>query len=70
MEIAKTCPLNGSAPTPYTRNRVPFYLVADFLVDTELREDGALEDIAPTLLGILGIETPEDMTGSDLRIQE
>jgi 2,3-bisphosphoglycerate-independent phosphoglycerate mutase len=33
-----------------------------------LRSGGALRDIAPTLLGILGVSQPPDMTGSDLRI--
>jgi len=33
-----------------------------------LRENGSLEDIAPTILGILGIEKPAEMTGSDVRI--
>jgi 2,3-bisphosphoglycerate-independent phosphoglycerate mutase len=30
-----------------------------------LREGGALEDVAPTILGILGIEKPVEMTGRD-----
>ncbi len=48
-------------------NSVPFYLVAKNLNGMKLRENGALEDIAPTILGILGIEKPVEMTGNDLR---
>ncbi len=33
-----------------------------------LRPDGALQDIAPTMLGILGIPQPKEMTGHDLRV--
>ncbi len=61
--------LNGSAPTPFTSNPVPFYLVADHINGVQLRTDGALEDIAPTILGILGIDKPNEMTGHDLRIK-
>jgi len=32
-----------------------------------LREGGSLCDVAPTILGILGVEKPADMTGDDLR---
>lgn len=59
---------NGSAPTPFTSNPVPFYVVGDHLEGLRLRQDGALEDVAPTILGILGIEKPEEMTGNDLRV--
>lgn len=59
--------MNGSAPTPFTSNPVPFYFVGDHLNGLELREGGALEDIAPTILGILGISKPDEMTGNDLR---
>ena len=53
-----------------TVNRVPFHLI-DFRADAlKLREDGALEDIAPTILGILNIEKPSEMTGRDLRQTE
>ncbi len=33
-----------------------------------LQPDGALQDIAPTMLGILGIPQPKEMTGRDLRV--
>jgi 2,3-bisphosphoglycerate-independent phosphoglycerate mutase len=33
----------------------------------KLRDGGALEDVAPTMLGLLGIEKPGEMTGRDLR---
>jgi 2,3-bisphosphoglycerate-independent phosphoglycerate mutase len=33
-----------------------------------LRRDGALQDISPTVLGILGVPQPREMTGHDLRV--
>ena len=49
-------------------NAVPFHIVGGDARDIRLRNDGALCDVAPTILGILGIEKPGSMTGSDLRI--
>jgi len=34
----------------------------------KLREDGSLEDVSPTLLGLMGIPQPKEMTGKDLRV--
>jgi len=34
----------------------------------KLRSGGALEDVAPTMLAIMGLEQPPEMTGKDLRI--
>jgi bisphosphoglycerate-independent phosphoglycerate mutase (AlkP superfamily) len=34
-----------------------------------MRPGGALRDIAPTILGVLGEKQPSDMTGVDLRIK-
>lgn len=55
---------------PYTAhtitNPVPLILV-DPTFHGKLRENGALEDVAPTLLGILNITPPAEMTGRDLR---
>ncbi|HVF30940.1 MAG TPA: 2,3-bisphosphoglycerate-independent phosphoglycerate mutase [Pyrinomonadaceae bacterium] len=51
-----------------TRNDVPLHIVDDELAMFQLRQGGTLSDVAPTVLGILGIEKPAEMTGSDLRV--
>lgn len=53
-----------------TPNPVPFHFVSDHVNGLKLREDGVLADVAPTILSILDIEIPNEMTGSDLRIQQ
>ena len=60
-------PLTGSPHTAHTTNPVPFHLVDEESIGLRLREGGALEDVAPTLLGLLSIEQPLEMTGRDLR---
>jgi len=59
--------MTGEPNNSHTTNAVPFHLIGEEINGVKLREDGALEDIAPTILGILGIEKPTDMTGRDLR---
>lgn len=49
--------------TAHTINPVPCIITQEGL---ELREDGILADLAPTLLDILDIEQPEEMTGQSL----
>ena len=49
--------------TAHTTNPVPFVVVGK---ECELREGGRLADIAPTLLDIMGIEKPGEMTGESL----
>jgi 2,3-bisphosphoglycerate-independent phosphoglycerate mutase len=46
---------------------VPFHLIDESSRGIKLREGGALEDVAPTMLALLGMEKPTDMTGRDLR---
>jgi 2,3-bisphosphoglycerate-independent phosphoglycerate mutase len=46
---------------------VPFHLIDEELLGMKLREGGALEDVAPTMLALLGLEKPVEMTGRDLR---
>ena len=60
-------PNSGGPHTAHSTNPVPFHLVDDASKGLKLREGGALEDVGPTLLGLLGKEKPEEMTGRDLR---
>ncbi|MFS8086447.1 MAG: 2,3-bisphosphoglycerate-independent phosphoglycerate mutase [Acidobacteriota bacterium] len=60
-------PVTGQPHTAHTTNPVPFHLVGEGLKGVKLREDGGLEDVAPTMLGLLEIEKPVEMTGRDLR---
>jgi 2,3-bisphosphoglycerate-independent phosphoglycerate mutase len=53
--------------TAHTSNPVPVIVVQD-VKGMCLREGGSLRDIAPTLLGILEVEPPTEMTGQDLRV--
>jgi 2,3-bisphosphoglycerate-independent phosphoglycerate mutase len=60
-------PKSGGPHTAHTLNPVPFHLIDEAARGMKLREGGALEDVAPTLLGLLGNEQPDEMTGRDLR---
>jgi 2,3-bisphosphoglycerate-independent phosphoglycerate mutase len=59
-------PVTGGPHTYHTTNPVPFVLL-DEEGRIGLKPGGALQDIAPTLLGMLGVRQPEEMTGHDLR---
>lgn len=54
---------DGNPFTPHTTNPVPFCVVG---YDCELREGGRLADIAPTMLKILGLPQPAEMTGESI----
>jgi 2,3-bisphosphoglycerate-independent phosphoglycerate mutase len=59
-------PEAGGPHTAHTLNPVP--LVLRDLNDTRaLRPGGALCDVAPTILSLLGLDQPGEMTGMDLR---
>jgi len=60
-------PKTGEPHTAHTTNPVPFHLIDEDSLGIRLRQGGALEDVAPTMLGLLKIEKPADMTGRDLR---
>jgi 2,3-bisphosphoglycerate-independent phosphoglycerate mutase len=60
-------PTTGQPHTAHTTNLVPFHLIDEAARGLKLREGGALEDVAPTLLGLLGLDKPDDMSGRDLR---
>ena len=59
-------PVTKGPHTYHTTNPVPFILVDETRVP--LRQDGALQDISPTILGFLGEKQPKEMSGRDLRI--
>jgi 2,3-bisphosphoglycerate-independent phosphoglycerate mutase len=58
----------NEAHTSHTCNPVPIVLVDDTLLGITLKEGCSLRDVAPTMIGLLGIEKPKEMTGQDLRI--
>ena len=56
----------GKPFTAHTTYPVPFYLVVPSLADARLKTDGILADVSPTILQILDIPQPKDMTGKSL----
>lgn len=59
---------NGGGPhTAHTTNPVPL-VVVDPADNRPLRDGGALCDVGPTILSMLGVEQPVEMTGRDLRV--
>ncbi|ATY83989.1 2,3-bisphosphoglycerate-independent phosphoglycerate mutase [Kyrpidia spormannii] len=56
-------PETGGPCTTHTTNPVPFIVTKP---GVHLREGGVLADIAPTILDLLGLEKPKDMTGRGL----
>jgi len=61
-------PVTGGPHTYHTTNPVPFVLVTED-GRAQLQAGGALRDIAPTLLGVLDVAEPRQMTGRDLRVR-
>jgi 2,3-bisphosphoglycerate-independent phosphoglycerate mutase len=57
---------NGEPFTAHTTNPVWLVLVDDSRTDAPLREGGRLADIAPTMLRMLGLPQPKEMTGESL----
>src|SRR3989441_984168 len=59
-------PTTDGPHTAHTTNPVPFLIVGDD-AKGPLRHGGALSDVGPTLLRMLDVEPPPEMTGRDLR---
>lgn len=59
----------GAPYTAHTTNPVPFILV-NYDPAYTLREGGCLADIAPTLIEMMGMEQPKEMTGKSLLIKK
>jgi len=62
-------PVTGGPHTSHTTNPVPFTIV-DPDGDRPIRSGGALCDVGPTVLAMLGLPQPSDMTGRDLRLPQ
>jgi len=60
----------GKPFTAHTTYPVPLYLVVPQLADVRLRTDGILADVAPTILQVMAIPQPKDMTGRSLILPE
>ena len=58
-------PETGKPQTAHTTNKVPFVLI-NSKPDVKLVDDGALCDIAPTVLQLMGIKQPVEMDGTSL----
>jgi len=56
----------GKPFTAHTTFPVPLYLVVPQMAQVQLRNDGILADVAPTILDVLSIPKPKDMTGRTL----
>jgi 2,3-bisphosphoglycerate-independent phosphoglycerate mutase len=59
-------PVTKEPQTAHTTNPVPFIVIGEG--DIDLRKDGILADIAPTVLDIMKLPIPQEMTGKSLII--
>jgi 2,3-bisphosphoglycerate-independent phosphoglycerate mutase len=62
-------PATGGPHTAHTTNPVPFIVVAENSKRFTLKSGGSLRDISPTLLAMLEVPEPGEMTGTDLRVK-
>jgi 2,3-bisphosphoglycerate-independent phosphoglycerate mutase len=61
-------PITGGPHTAHTTSPVPFVLVSEDAKQYALEKDRSLRDLSPTILGMLGLEKPLQMSGGDMRI--
>jgi 2,3-bisphosphoglycerate-independent phosphoglycerate mutase len=61
-------PVHNAPHTSHTLNLVEFFVVGDGFAagKTRMREGGRLADIAPTVLHLMGLPKPAEMTGESL----
>ncbi|MFQ5428246.1 MAG: 2,3-bisphosphoglycerate-independent phosphoglycerate mutase [Thermodesulfobacteriota bacterium] len=60
------CHRTGAPFTAHMSSKVPFIIIDKDLVGVKLREHGGLRDVAPTVLKLMGLEVPAEMTGKAL----
>ena len=59
---------DGSPFTAHTTNKVPFIVVGERFKGKKLRDGGILADVAPTLLDMMEVPVPAEMSGKSLII--
>lgn len=59
-------PETGKVVTSHSTNPVPFIVYGDAFEGIKLLDDGKLADIVPTMLDMINLEKPEEMTGKSL----
>ena len=60
----------GLPNTAHTTNDVVFLLASDEYKDARLRAENTLIDVAPTILDILGLNPPKEMSGDSIIINK
>ncbi len=62
---------NNAPHTSHTLNLVEFFVVGEKFAagKTKLRQGGRLADIAPTVLALMGLPKPQEMTGESLVVE-
>lgn len=56
----------GNPHTAHTMNPVPIVVISKSTRGLPLKSGGALQDVAPTLLTLMGVPQPSEMTGQSL----
>ena len=62
-------PATGEPFTAHTTNPVPLIYINPAEKNVSLRSGGRLADLAPTLLDIMGVQKPAEMTGESLIVK-
>lgn len=60
----------GQPKTSHTKNKVPFVMGNAPKGWSLKKQDGVLGDVAPTLLAVMGLKQPEEMSGTSLLVTE
>lgn len=55
--------------TAHTTNKVPFIMANAPQGYSLKKTDGVLGDVAPTVLAVMGVQQPEEMTGTSLLVK-
>lgn len=59
----------GTPKTSHTTNKVPFIMANAPKGWSLKKQDGVLGDVAPTVLAVMGLGQPKEMTGTSLLIK-